>query len=353
MNINEIFQEAEQLSVLNEMYFGKPQALYKIEDLFDKFKSQYKNHKPLTIGADYKEMIKDPILKKIGEELCNTFGFNETMVTIVRDASINAYTISFVTDAKGNSYNIDSKPFTNEKLTNAVVVTNSGFNFNKKKFKTNLLVCLNLGILFNSPITTPELIAILMHEVGHNFSKVIIKANKINGRMDEKFADQFVAMYGYGPELVSAFSKMTINYGQIEKHLKDVPIINIFVGLNKIVDSVMFRHLFDDPHPNMYSRMESQIRQLEAELKGNRDIDPKMKKEIEDQIEQCKKTMDDYFSNSDNMSDKMLKYYHGRIEPNHNVEQEKNKAADRYAAPETINDKIDQMYKRKGFFKLH
>jgi hypothetical protein len=146
---------------------------------------------------------------------------------------------------------------------------------------------------------------------------------------------------------------MTINYGQIEKHLKDVPIINIFVGLNKIVDSVMFRHLFDDPHPNMYSRMESQIKQLEAELKGNRDIDPKMKKEIEDQIEQCKKTMDDYFSNSDNMSDKMLKYYHGRIEPNHNVEQEKNKAADKYAAPETINDKIDQMYKRKGFFKLH
>ena len=197
------------------MYFGKPFQLVAIEDLFDKFKASYSKSDPMKSGSTYRKMINDPILKKIGKHLSDCFGFKEVCITISRDTSLNAYTISFASDKKGNSYDLSENPFTPKQLAGAVTVTNSGFKFNTKKFSANLLVCLNLGILFRTELNTQELMGILMHEIGHNFSKVVIKADKMTDRINEKFADQFAAMYGYGPDLASAFSKMTVRYGSI------------------------------------------------------------------------------------------------------------------------------------------
>lgn len=338
---------------LNEIFFGKQPGLLMVEELFDKFKIQYKKANPMGSSRDYREMIKDPILKKIGEKLASVFGFKDVVITLVRENTVNAYTISFFSDYRGYSYDMNNKKFTNDELRNAVIVTNDGFRFNNRKFKTGLLVCLNLGILFKTKLSTPELVAVLLHEIGHNFSKVVIDPKKVSGRVDEKFADQFVAMYGYGPELITAFQKMTINYGEIEKVFRHVPVLNVVMGAEHILSDMMTNALLPpDPHPAMRNRMESQIKQLESDLKNTPNLTPEMKKIIEGQIKACRDAIDGYFDNNDDMTDRMMKYYYGTMEPNGWSETNANKTADQYSGPDKINDQINKMYHKKGFFKI-
>ena len=341
------------MTVLNEMYFGKPFQLVAIEDLFDKFKAAYSKSDPMKSGSTFRMMIKDPILKKIGKHLSDCFGFKEVCITIARDPTLNAYTISFISDHKGNSYDIRENPFTPKQISGAVTVTNAGFKFNQKKFATNLLVCLNLGILFRTEINTQELMGILLHEIGHNFSKVVISANKVSDRVNEKFADQFAAMYGYGPDIASAFSKMTVNYGPIEKAFKDVPVVNILVGLSNIWDNAVMRTSVQNEHPAMRSRMEAQIRQLEQDLKDTPELTPEMRADIKKQIERCKQIIDDTFeSKRDNMADRITYGYYGKWEPDWSLEKYEEKQAEKYSGPETINKKIGEMYKKHGLFTL-
>lgn len=341
------------MTVLNEMYFGKPYQLITIEDLFDKFKASYSRSDPLKSGSTYREMLKDPILKKIGKYLSECFGFKETCLTIARDPSINAYTISFVSDNKGNSYDLMENPFTPKQLEGAVTITNAGFRFNQKKFATNLLVCLNLGILFRTEITTPELMGILLHEIGHNFSKVIIPAHKVSGRVNEKFADQFAAMYGYGADIASAFSKMTVIYGPIEKAFKNVPVVNILVGLSNIWDNALMRNSIQNEHPAMRSRMEAQIKQLEQDLKDTPELTPEMREDIKKQIERCKQIIAMTFDGThDNMADRITYGYYGKYEPNFSSERNEENMAEKYSNPEVINKKIGEMYQKHGLFSV-
>ena len=240
--------------ILNEMYFGKLPGLVKIEDYFIKLQQKYKKSNMMQNLSAYREIIKDPILLKISYELMDLFGFKEVTVTIVRDDSFNAYTIPFVADDRGNSYNLEDEKIPFKKLQGAIIVTNSGFKFDKKKFPVNLLVAINLGILFPNKndrlvFTIPELIAVLLHEVGHNFSLATLgtgmnKAIKSN----EVFADSFAAMYGYGKEFSTAFNKLGVRYSDFDKSIKDTPILNIVVGLKHIAGGLLTAHP-DDPHP--------------------------------------------------------------------------------------------------------
>ena len=340
-----------ELEVLNEMYFGKIPQLLMIEELFDKFKTKYKKYDAMKDRRAYREMIKDSILTKIGKAISDAFGYKEVALTIARDDTANAYTISFLADSKGNSYDENEKAFTPEQVKQSVIVTNRGFKFNKDKFAINLLICLNLGILFTPVFTTQELMAILMHEIGHSYSKVVIPAKQVSGRVDEKFADQFVAMYGYGNDFITAFTKMDYSYGPIEDKLKNVPIINILVGLNKIYDRYLVRSIGLDEHPAVKSRMMSQITQLEGELK-NQDMSPEMRKDIQKQIDMCKKSIDTYYNTYDTTTDKMLKKYGYEYEPEIGTEKELEIGANRKTAPDVLNKTINDMYHKKGFFKV-
>ena len=168
-DMEQIFDENSELAVLNEVYFGKVGGLLKLEEMFAKLKQEYSKLDPYNHSV-FKTLIKDPLLQKIAKEITSIFGYKETMVTFSNNRHLNAYTIPFATDDNGNSYDILERKIPYDKLVGAVTVTNSGFSFNTKKFPTNLLVVLNLGCLFKSAISIPELIAILLHEIGHTFS---------------------------------------------------------------------------------------------------------------------------------------------------------------------------------------
>lgn len=70
---------------------------------------------------------------------------------------------------------------------------------------------LDLGI----QIMPNEVMACLLHEIGHVFSKYIIPRDALNGRYDEKFADRFASLYGYGKETITLQTKFSVFYETI------------------------------------------------------------------------------------------------------------------------------------------
>lgn len=336
--------------ILNEIYFGKLPGLVKIEDYFLKVQQKYKKSNPYSNLSAYRELIKDPILIKLAYELVDLFGFKEVSVTFARDDTFNAYCLPFVVDDKGNAYDIYEKKHENKQLSGMVIVTNSGMRFNTRKFPVNMLVCLNLGCLFKTKLTIPEVISVLLHEIGHMFSKVLM-SHGMTAKADETFADSFCSMYGYGHELVSAFSKIAIRYSDFDKMFKDVPVLNVITGISQIFKGLSYYDPNED-HPATKIRLDNIVRQMEADLKDTEGLTPGMREDLKKQITQCKQLIHDTYdsTNKDNMGIRMTKYYHREMEPG--FDSAAMKEADKYAHPTKLNDMIKGRIKPKGWFKI-
>ena len=339
------------MEVLHEIYFGKQSQLLKLEDLFTKIRGKYNKEDILGNLQSYRELLKDHSNIIIGETISNVFGFNETMFTFANDKSFNAYTVPFPIDREGNVYDGDDKLIVSNKYRDkSIIVDNKGIRYDKNVFKINFLVCVNTGLFFSDLITVPQLVSVLLHEIGHTFSKALIEYKILNDRMDEKFADQFVAMYGYGPEYIKVmdlFAKP--KYGVIEDKLTKVPVVNLFIGISKVWRYALIRSWANDEHPALYVRMQSQIAQLESDLKNTPNLSPTMRKEMLKQIEECKRRMDSSFDfGDDNGSNKVVRYYYKDFEPNMYAEKKENRRADKHSNPDAINDRLRKLYKGKG-----
>ena len=335
---------------LNEVYFGKQPELLEIEDLLDKLKLQYKKSDPMHNDREYRTLSKDPILKKIAEKLKYTFGFKDAMITIWREEYINAYTISFVANAKKETvYDVDNNEFKISDLKKAVIISNTGFKFKTHVFPINLLVCFTIGALLGDKLSSEELIAILLHEIGHNFTKTVLPLKKIDGRVDEKFADNFCAMYGYTKAFATAFEKMSIYYGPIANTFKNVPVLSTIAGILTVTNKYLYRATAIEEHPATITRVRNQLRQLEEDLKQE-DLKPEIRKDIQDQITEVKYILDHYFENNKNKAraDEYLENFYKNTEYNIGNEMEQERKADKVANPRSINTNIyDMMGKKK------
>ena len=341
----------EELQVLLEMHFGKVPGLIKIEEFFDRLKKQYAGEPVFTSGQTFREITRDPLLRKIADEIANMFGFKEVAITVSKRPEFNAYTVPFVVDANGNAYDLNDRKVSYKHLTGSITVNNSGFMINKKKFPATLLICLNMGCLFKSPISTPELVGVLLHEIGHNFA-MIIMTTSMTARSEEKFADQFASMYGYGPELSSALTKTMINHSDFDKYWKDVPILNVLVGLNQIRKNI--GNIGDDnPHPVTKNRLYGIISQIEQDLKDTPNLTPGMRKDMQAQIVRCKKLIDTAFTADPdaNVGERITRFYFGEMEPNIEFEKRSEMDAEKFSAPTKVNQKIGTMVHKKGWFR--
>lgn len=336
------------MEVLQEAYFGKLPQLLQIEELFEKLKIKYQ--KP-DGGVDkqifYKEIIKDDILKRIENIVRDLFGFNEVVMTIENNDSPNACTLVYLSDPQGNPYGkttlLKDIIANNKQIKDALIITKEGFKFDTKVFSPNLLILFSCGLIFDKHITSPEIVGVMLHEIGHNFTKSVVDIPTHNARIDEKFADRFAAMYGYAPELNKCLSRMTLDHGYgMFNRIRNIPIVNIFAGMAYITDKFMTRAVLGmDVHPSVNARMVDTIKQMEHDLKNSKDLSPKMKKELEKDIARAKQQMEEFYnSDNDTVADKMSKRYLKDFEPNHNKELKQDAYADRHAGIEKINQII-------------
>lgn len=107
-------------------------------------------------------------------------------------------------------------------------------------------------------------------------------ANTIFGYKDEKSADSFATMYGYGSELSSALQKLVLS------RKNDVRVTSKVLNIMLIPCYIIVLAL--DEHPDSISRAKNQIDYLEKEY-ANID-DKETKAEIRSQINSIKKELD-------------------------------------------------------------
>ena len=338
--------------ILQEVYFGKSINIQRIEDLLTAIRNKYKDEGVKAPALVVNKVNRDPMMLKVTDLIKDQFNFKEVIFTIRHDNELRAYTICYVSSNK-SLLSLDQK--SQEELKDSVILTQDGPIFNHKNLHPNMLIVFSTGILFSDTISIPELMAALLHEIGHAFSKSIIGSKEFDVRIDEKHADSFATMYGYGPELNGALTKIS-TYNQFKDHetLRKIPIINVFVSLKNIFGSVWNRMVIGNEHPSIAQRMNNTIAQLELDLAKSENLTIAQRKELEGDLNKAKQVRDTYYNSSPTLGDAVYRGYMHHVEPRLPREALADRHADQYGSIEDINQFYSDLYmKQKGYFKSY
>lgn len=395
------------LQAIQEVYFGETPGIQKIQQQLSKFRA---NH----IGKEFDPYVNlDPELLKLNRMFEDEFGFEVFSLTVIKQSIYNAFTMPI-------GYKLDSGN-TASKLT----AGKEGFKYSKDAGYATT-VCIYSGILNNPDFTDREILAIILHEVGHNFSGAVNKSigvlhalhkiilvlvlvvllmqnfagpfmaaialitivnlnmfekfcaamtkqfvskypkvaqgleyvdavfakihdamnevdfitqimltptivgaygkaimntivntggklimnpallfKKIHGYSDEQFSDNFAALYGYGPDLLSALGKMNYSgHGRItEEAINKIPIFSHLFNLIWLPVELIVS-IFDE-HPNAPARIQNELQLLEAELKKEK-IDPKLRDRLKHDINIINRDYEKLYTNLNEVKEPFL-----------------------------------------------
>lgn len=327
--------------ILNEMYFGKVPALLQLEELFEKIKIKYQKNSVPNYAA-FSNMKKDPIFKTMSDIIKEQFGFDYVIVSPSYDKSCNCHVVRFFsikTMGTEQDTTIDYKD-----IRKGLSITKSGFKFKGKA--PSMLIILDLGFLLAPFLHPSEMVAVLLHEIGHNFTKTTMDPEDYSDRVDEKFADAIVSMYGYGPDLASGLNKMVTSnkYSGFASKLRNKPILNIGLGLYNIYKDIVHRQSGLEEHLPMDSRAEDIVKQLEYDLDNTPDISDDAKREIQDQIRAIKIWIAKFNQANNYMPDKMMRFYSKHLAPHLGNEKLQDSFVKKHGTPEVIHKRITQIY---------
>ena len=140
----------------------------------------------------------------------------------------------------------------------------------------------------------------------------------------EKFADSFATSYGYGKEVASFNRKMQISkWSIVSNEAANIPVINVMMDFMQVTARLSIMLL--DPHPIDATRIYRQLVKLENDLKDP-NLNPKVRKELEDNIAELKDYIDNEILNPKADENKkhyvtfmmnyfIIKVFNGRIDP--------------------------------------
>lgn len=385
---------------INEVYFGKTPELQKIENQLGKFRSKY-----MEQYINCPHCNNDPDLIKFNRMMEDQFGFGCFCLHILNRTKINAFTVSI------------DKVFDNYSYQKNLIADKKTFKYNKKAGYSCML-WMYTGMIFNPDFSTEEVMALIMHEVGHNFNVAIngftgvlsrlyciaevlqlvysvcssientmivggvsitalLATNSkfreaysridrfcrennlviadifnyveytitlfleakgtINNILDlvtlglfalikevpkqvkksvidpftwiflpeklnnEKTADNFATMYGYGPALSTALNKMNGSVSAIDNGFDKIPILSNIYSINNSITTLILMSY--DEHPDNISRIQDQLNMLKREA-AKEDLDPKMRKVIIADAAACEKEIQKMIKLEDGIKDK-------------------------------------------------
>ena len=322
---------------IDEAYFGKTKEILDIEYAIRDIRNKFKFKKDGYTEENLKKVLDSKLYEKFTTAIKKAFGFKEVYGGFDTDQYMNCYTYPIREEKYGlmqdrfevNGKSIKFKPelkavtmivataplFFTDKLTNAeltaIFLHEIGHSF--KQAVIPVETCLDVlrdslgSVIFNFLSATKH----TMKELEKNpFNAItnlgaIIKAspeakertrkrwpslfekvlrgfkNTSSGSMyiDEKFADQFAAMFGYGVELNSALIK--IDYDR--KDIKGAPVLNFLNTFAGLIDLSL--DLMLDCHPFIGARLKSTVNVLQREIDKNSTLPDSEKKRLKKQID--------------------------------------------------------------------
>lgn len=131
---------------------------------------------------------------------------------------------------------------------------------------------------------------------------------------DERGADNFATMYGYGGELASCLTKLEgfdANPSELYKKYNRIPVIGLLYNTISLPAEIMSSVL--EEHPTGIARTQDQLNMLKRELE-TADLDPKMRKAIQADIKVCEAELQKLIDTSAGIQDPMVaKHLYNRI----------------------------------------
>lgn len=136
---------------INELYVGETTFIEKLIDEISKDRAPYlgKVKKPIKGNKDF---------IKIGDMIAEEFGFNSVTFSVPYDTSMNAFTYPI-------TMNID-ETITNKKPK---FYKNNGLKYDLNTGRLCIIVAITAGVWFNEEFSDREVVAALLHEIGHSF----------------------------------------------------------------------------------------------------------------------------------------------------------------------------------------
>ena len=196
---------------LNEVYFGKTPELQKMENQLGVFRQKYLGRYIMNVHCN-----SDPDLLKFNRMMEDYFGFGCFALHIINQPIPNAHT--YPIDTRLDVLN------TNKHL----VADKKGFKFNKDA-DYSVLVCVYSGAMFNPEMTDEEVMAIIMHEVGHNFYAALDRNHGVLSNL--------CSIYNLYASIYNAIIHLLM--GQVDKSVDDIKYIITDTNLyRKIVDTI-------------------------------------------------------------------------------------------------------------------
>lgn len=180
-----------------------------------------------------------------------------------------------------------------------------------KELKTTVLGLLNI-LTFNSLRAVGYLIQLFYNTI--YTTNIVMLTRLIVKYPNERTADNFATMYGYGPALSSAVRKMQESghsLSAVENGINKVPVVGTLYNLVSFPAYCLL--ISTDEHPQAISRMSDQLDLLkrEAELTG---MDPKMKKAINADIAAIEKQIKEYTDTSRGVKDPdLFQHYYAKM----------------------------------------
>ena len=245
MEVDDIFIE-NYFEFLDEMYVGETDFIKRLTAEVSKARAPYvgKLKKPIKGNKDF---------IKIGDMIAEEFGFYAVTFMVPYNVSMNAFTYPITMNI--DSSIIDQKPkFFKDK----------GLKYDEKMSKLCIIVAVTAGVWFNPEFTDREVVAAILHEVGHSFvtqsnrSIDIIESNRIGlafAMYYKMVLSLFIMMITKDPKLVIPSLVMNVkniinssNKGkeiinQVSKELASHPLFKGFNSVSAIAEYI-YRTLF-------------------------------------------------------------------------------------------------------------
>lgn len=145
--------------LLNEAYVGRTPTL----ELIDRKIAELKEAGPLSV---YHNMSRDKRIIELNRLFEKQFGMKIFSLNIINTEEIDAYSHSMV-------YRLDvCEKYSPKELNKLVKADSRGYYFVPNN-ELCVIIYMSTGLLFNDTFTSSEILAVLLHEIGHNFSNCL------------------------------------------------------------------------------------------------------------------------------------------------------------------------------------
>ena len=219
------------LQAINEGYFGETPEIQRCQRLLTKFRDKF-------AGPKYTYKTDDIVSKELRDfedAMADTFGFETFCLSINHTQLVNAGTFPV-----GMSYDeINTK--------DNIIVTKSGYKF-KKSAKYCCWISVWGGLIFDrATYSDREVMALLLHEVGHNFSAKNGTINIFKNISNAITVSGCIIAAMFSPILGGA---LLLTYSSFSKNLFvkfSNSLVKEYPNLSKCLNSIeiMFKALFD------------------------------------------------------------------------------------------------------------